>query len=261
MKPYIYPYNLGSKSAKLLAEALNTIRIRSDGKFKHVPSALVINWGSSNPGKINASLPHLNKPNIVERSINKLSTFKWLGEASFNAIPKWTTDKTVAKDWLDAGHVVIARLKLRSSQGQGIEVIKPGENLPNTPLYTKLFSKDKEYRVHVFKGSVIDFVQKKLKTGFTPKPYIRSHDNGWVFCREGVELPQSVSEAAVEAVKLMGLDFGAVDLAISKKGTVCVFEINTAPGIEGTTVVNYTKAITAYLEQLQNAPTTSTNHS
>jgi hypothetical protein len=109
----------------------------------------------------------------------------------------------------------------------------------------------------VFKGSVIDFVQKKLKSGFTPKPYIRSHDNGWVFCREGVELPESVSNTALRAVEALGLDFGAVDLAISKKGKVCVFEVNTAPGIEGTTVTNYTKAIKAYLEQQQNANQTN----
>jgi Fe-S cluster assembly iron-binding protein IscA len=113
----------------------------------------------------------------------------------------------------------------------------------------------------VFKGSVIDFVQKKLKSGFTPKPYIRSHDNGWVFCREGVELPSKVKEAAIEAVAALNLDFGAVDLAISKKGSVCVFEVNTAPGIEGTTVTNYAKAISAYLKQLKNAtnPNGNTN--
>lgn len=257
MKPYIYPYNLDSQSAKAIANALNTIRIRADGKFKHTPSALVINWGNSNVGKVNKALPHLNHPSVVERSINKLSTFKWLANVGFTAIPKWSTDKAIAQDWLNAGSVVIARLKLRSSKGQGIQVVQPGETLPDAPLYTKLFSKDKEYRVHVFKGSVIDFAQKKLKTGVTPKPYIRSHDNGWVFCREGVELPEKVSETAIDVVKLMELDFGAVDLAISKKGNVCVFEVNTAPGIEGTTVVNYTKAITAYLEQLKNAPSTS----
>jgi len=257
MKPYIFPYQFASVSARLVAQALDTIRIRHNGTFVHTPNKLVVNWGSSTAGNIKSGYPVLNKPEKVAVSINKLTTFQAFANAGFTETVNWTTNRNQALEWLQKGMPVIVRHKLRSSQGRGIEVIQPNGELPNAPLYTKLFSKDKEYRVHVFKGSVIDFVQKKLKTGFTPKPYIRSHDNGWVFCREGVELPESVATTALRAVEALGLDFGAVDIATSKKGKVCVFEVNTAPGIEGTTVVNYTKAIKAYLEQQQNANQTN----
>ena len=262
MKPYLYPYQLSSVSANLLAKALDTIRIREAGTFVHNAAKLVVNWGSSRHGNLKKQFPHLNHPDKVAVAINKLYTFKEFEAADFKYIPKWTTSKEQVANWLNDGYVVIARTALRSSQGRGIEIVKPGAtSIPNAPLYTRLFPKDKEYRVHVFRGSVIDFVQKKLKTGFTPKPYIRSHDNGWVFCREGVELPNKVREVAIEAIKALKLDFGAVDLAISKNGKVCVFEVNTAPGIEGTTVVNYAKAIKTYTQQLeQNAPNNVGTH-
>lgn len=259
MKPYLYPYDIKSVSAKLLAHTLETICIRENGTYVPAANKVIVNWGSARQGKLRDTFPHLNKHEAVFISIDKLRTLKHLTAAGFSKLPKWTTDKETAKDWL-ADAPIIVRHKLRSSQGKGIEIIKPGEELPTAPLYTKLFPKDKEYRVHVFRGSVIDFAQKKLKHGFTPKPYIRSHNNGWIFCKKDVELPESVATAALEAVKLLGLDFGAVDLAISKTGRICVFEVNTAPGIEGSTVGNYAKAIKAYLEQLQNANNHGANH-
>ena len=50
---------------------------------------------------------------------------------------------------------------------------------------------------------------------------------------------------------LLGLDFGAVDIGhrlIDNK--LFVFEINTAPGITGTTLDNYAKAIYNYYRSL-----------
>jgi glutathione synthase/RimK-type ligase-like ATP-grasp enzyme len=43
---------------------------------------------------------------------------------------------------------------------------------------------------------------------------------------------------AVAAVNTLGLDFGAVDIAECGDHAV-VFEVNTAPGIDGTTVSKY----------------------
>jgi glutathione synthase/RimK-type ligase-like ATP-grasp enzyme len=57
-------------------------------------------------------------------------------------------------------------------------------------------------------------------------------------------------EAAINACKALGLDFGAVDLIQDIKGNYYVLEINTAPGLEGATVANYAAAFT---EALANA--------
>ena len=43
--------------------------------------------------------------------------------------------------------------------------------------------------------------------------------------------------AATNAIDAIGLDFGAVDVGYDEKTNTCVvYEINTAPGIEGSTV-------------------------
>ena len=57
------------------------------------------------------------------------------------------------------------------------------------------------------------------------------------------ELKQ-VKEQAVLSVKAVGLDFAGVDVIWNdKQKKAYVLEVNTAPGIEGQTVVNYAKAM------------------
>ena len=83
-----------------------------------------------------------------------------------------------------------------------------------------------------------------------PSRYIRNHKQGWVFVREGVELPQEVKEEAVRAIKSLSLDFGAVDICYTSSGEACVFEVNTAPGIMNTSVERYAEAIRKYTRSI-----------
>ena len=106
--------------------------------------------------------------------------------------------------------------------------------------------KQQEYRVHVFRElGVIDVQQKRRDTSVPEEErnsYIRNHDAGWVFCRENVQPPQAVLNASVDAVLALGLDFGAVDIGFHNNIGPCIYEINTAPGLEGQTLVNYAQA-------------------
>ncbi len=74
--------------------------------------------------------------------------------------------------------------------------------------------------------------------------HIRVYNRGWVFTRNGVLLPDAVKLASVAAVKSLCLDFGAVDIGYRiSTGKAAVFEVNTAPGIEGTTLKKYAAAL------------------
>ena len=64
-----------------------------------------------------------------------------------------------------------------------------------------------------------------------------------MFCRGGVELPDNVRQGAVDGVVALGLDFGAVDICLTQDDTYCVFEINTAPGLQGSSITRYVEAI------------------
>jgi glutathione synthase/RimK-type ligase-like ATP-grasp enzyme len=142
--------------------------------------------------------------------------------------------------------VYLERHSLTGSQGSGIRVIEGEEIGTSAPLYVQYIKKKAEYRVHVFRGQVIDVQQKRKQREFEGEidTRIRNHSRGWVFCRDGVSLPGDSARMCISACQILGLDFGAVDVIWNdKQKQAYVLEINTAPGIEGTTVESYGRAI------------------
>lgn len=149
----------------------------------------------------------------------------------------------------------IARTVLNGSGGAGIIVVRPGDPIPDAPLYTKYVRKSREYRLHVVGGEVIFYQEKRKKNGVEQtrdQALIRNHDNGWVFAENDIRLPESsvwenVKATAVGAVRALGLDFGAVDLVLARdNATPYVLEVNTAPGIESTRLLEaYVRAFKA----------------
>jgi len=143
---------------------------------------------------------------------------------------------------------------LRASQGRGLRHVGRDGVLQRAPMYTRYVRKADEFRVHVFDGQVID-VQQKRKRRDVPNDdvnyQIRNARYGWVFCRDGVQAPDSVLDAAIAAVAALGLDFGAVDIGYNRQRSMpYVFEVNTAPGLEGTTLDSYVMAFNRKLPAL-----------
>ena len=52
-------------------------------------------------------------------------------------------------------------------------------------------------------------------------------------------VPAEAKTQAQNAVEALGLDFGAVDIILGKNGIWYVLEVNTACGLEGTTLEKY----------------------
>jgi hypothetical protein len=239
----IYPYNPTSQSARGLAKELGCKLMKAEGSKYN--GKFVVNWGCGKPFHVPVKCRVLNDPTSVGIATNKLKTFSALTVSNVNHVP-WTTNKADAQAWLNAGQIVIARLKLQAHSGVGIEVVHPGGVLPDAPLYTMYVKKRKEFRVHVLGGAVIHVSQKKKKVGVEVDPLIRSHLKGWVFCQDGIVEPNTLRQTAIDAVKALGLDFGGVDIIWNESKNQCyILEINTAPGIEGTTVTKYADAIKA----------------
>lgn len=254
--PVFYPYRIKSSSAKVLSKEFSSERVKPDGEFRNNFKRPVINWGNSEvPAWMNKWKDQviLNHPNAVKKSVNKLEAFKAFAEAGVQC-PEFTTNNQTASLWRNEGSTVVARMTLTGKAGQGIKLFEKEEggedvNLPFAPLYTKYFKKKDEYRVHVFNGKVIDFVQKK-RTNPDADNKVRNHGNGWIFAREGVVLPDCVKEEAIKAVAALGLTFGAVDIGHNVKyNQPCVFEVNSAPGIQGSTIISYKEAIKNYLDK------------
>lgn len=254
MKLRVLPYKAGSKSAR---DLVNQLSPRAIIKKQRTPvkgrRKVLLNWGHSNPAFSLMGVTVLNAPEAVARASNKLTAFRILAAAGVR-IPEFTNDINVAKGWIEDERIVLCRTLLRANSGRGIHVAKTEADLISAPLYVKYIRKEKEYRLHVFKGQVIDLVEKRRRSNFESNPaynkYIRSYEQGWVMARDGVSVSNEVKAEAVKAVTALGLDFGAVDLVLNREGQPVILECNTAPGIQGTTLQSYKRAIESWLNSV-----------
>ena len=248
----ILPYKLGSQSAKVLSQSLNVLRVRDS----YVPrrNEIIINWGNSTMvGHYPTNNLDLNHHSAIAIACNKLKTFKKLGEEGFEHLPVWSTDRyTIYNTW--EGHPdskVYCRTSLTGHSGSGIVIASNSYELVDAPLYTIQTKHKYEFRAHVFKGNLIDIQQKKKRSGVEANSDIRNHSNGYIYARSDIIVPDIVAEASVKAVELLGLDFGAVDIGYRERDNKAfVFEVNTAPGLVGSTLVNYTNVFTNYLNSI-----------
>jgi glutathione synthase/RimK-type ligase-like ATP-grasp enzyme len=215
--------------------------------FVQRPTDTILNWGSRaqpGPGR------YINEPRAVGMAGNKLRAFRAMRDAGVS-IPEFTTDPVVAKRMLDNGGKVVVRACVRGSKGAGISIVDGAHegHIPDAPLYTKYMPKKDEFRVHVVRSQVIDIAQKRVRNGSEGNNFqIRNTEGGWIYAREDVECPAEVQRQAIAAVEACGLDFGAVDVGWNRtKELATVYEVNTAPGLEGTTLERYTDAIASIL--------------
>lgn len=246
---YIYPYKQGSKSVAALAAALNAKVIRlEDSKFKGSLNKIVINWGNSMTNEELQKASVLNTPEAIAFASNKLDFFETVQGSV--PIPPFTINKDTAKEWLAEGRTVVVREILNGHSGAGIVLLDDMQsfdsyNHKRAKLYVQYIPKISEFRLHVVNGNVIDVQQKKKSNGAKEANYkIRNHANGFIYAREDVKLPSDdLLDIAVRAVSLCGLHFGAVDIIWNDHRKMgYVLEVNTAPGLEGQTVKNYTDA-------------------
>lgn len=245
---YTYPYKAGSRSAK----ALGYRRIRhTNSRFRHTPSKLVINWGATEiPDNIFEDKV-LNHPIYVRKASDKGLFMQHIDSFEEGIrLPKWTVCMGVATQWIEDGHTVLCRTLLRASGGRGITVATEVDQLVQAPLYVQYKKKHSEYRVHIFQGTVFH-TQRKVRDNNIPDEsvnwQIRNHDNGFIFQINSLDIPEDVIDQALKAFNVSGLDFGAVDVIWNQhEGKAYVLEINTAPGLAGTTLEKYQEIFNNY---------------
>lgn len=177
--------------------------------------------------------------------IDKISQFRRFHESNVAAPGYSTSVAGVAS--LDSKRIV-ARKLINASEGKGIVVFNKGEAVPPAPLYVAYINKKKEFRVHVWNNKVHDVAEKRKKRGYEQErdSYVRNTANGYVFCRTDVVEPNDLRTVALAAVSSLGRSYGAVDVIWNQKLDKCfVLEVNSRPGMEGTTVEKYATAILA----------------
>lgn len=262
MKTFIYPHNPKSLGARNLSEALDVRRISHiKSSFKGGKDKTVINWGASEvPSEVQKCVV-LNSPGVLSNVIDKRKFFQLLeGKVS---IPKWTSSLKIAMSWAEDGKEVLARSLLKGHSGRGIIFFDDdpdNKDFLKAGLFTQYKKKKEEFRLHFAFGEMIGYQKKVLrKTDDDGNPIdpkridfrVRSYKNGFIFQREDISLHDDVLEQSKKAFEVSNLDFGAVDVIWNEQeGRAYILEINTAPGIEGTTVNEYEKAFRNALRDL-----------
>lgn len=240
-----------SSGRRDLARAMGIPQIRrTDSQYVPRPGDVLVNWGQTHERYTN-DVTWINHPSAVQRATDKQATFYILEQAGVPTVPTMAS-RIHALDWLHTDGRVMHRSLNSASQGRGITILTTTDEVHSREggYFCRIFGDEdnREFRIHVVAGVIIDRAQKRKRSrrnGYEGRidRIIRSGNRGWVYCREGIESPQSLDAAAINAVSALDLDFGAVDCAVTETGSVCVYEVNTAPGIEGTTLSNYSAAL------------------
>lgn len=289
MRFYLYKGDRPSDGARALVEALQATTLRANGSsFTGRGSRAFINWGCSSPEaqrlyNLAQTDRRFNNPQAIANATNKLRALLLMREAGVQIVPFWENAQD-AMNFASTGGRVYARHRLSGHSGEGIELImsandpQADRNRDRTSVYIareghdwdqrfnrcQLFTQGitgerNEYRVHVFQGRVIQMQKKVRRSGFQENgqytSLIRNLDSGWIYAvGEGLISDgnrEAAGNAAIQAVRALGLAFGAVDIIRrNRDGQMFVLEVNTAPGLGegGSTIRAYTEAFQAWAE-------------
>ena len=246
----IVPYKMGSTSAKALKDALveegiKCMRVAPNSRtYKPKKDDFLIYYGG-----VDIIRGTFKDVMNVDRHLatNKLRSLQAIQEAGISTVPFVTQKEDIPNDWKQ----IVARATLTGHSGQGITIHSTKDECPVVPLYTKYIKKTYECRVHVMNGEVIDAQVKRKTANATTEhnPLIRNIHTGWVYCRDNFTLDEKGAQIALAAVTSLGLQFGAVDLIYNQHyNEFYVLEVNTAPGLTGTTLSNYVKGIKKWFQ-------------
>ena len=92
-----------------------------------------------------------------------------------------------------------------------------------------------EYRIFVLQGRIVGVSERFMRPATAPDPQRVAwnlHAGGGTRTVKRKQWPIRAALVAIQATERLGLDFGAVDVAVTEQGTVVVWEVNVSPGIK-----------------------------
>lgn len=238
-----------------LVKALGAIRLRKfDGESfweRGKPTQLksdsaVICWGAHLP-----SLDGVKVFNSLETRINKFQEIQKFQAAGISTIQAGENAGAPTGSYIAAGWLA------RKFDHVGGDDLLLGSKKIDADYWVKKDTFTQEIRIHSFMGRSIRAGEKVIRDGFKladsvsswrpnanlAHPWIRSFDGGWRINYDSFKSTAAQRKIAHTAVKVLGLMFGAVDIAYSSNyGSWLVLEVNSAPGLEGNTTTAYIKS-------------------
>lgn len=182
--------------------------------------------------------------------VDKIAQYEFFKAHGIPAL-EFTTDQSQACEWINQDFTVVGRKLTNASCGHGIVIMEGDVNqcFQPCPVYTKYKKKKREFRVHVFKDTVVCVMEKKLRSDWNGprESKIRNLANGYVFCSCD-NPPEGIDSLAIKAAGVCQSDFKGVDIGFNEKANeLFVIEVNSAPGMEGSRIPAYVNAIVSTL--------------
>ena len=169
----------------------------------------------------------LNYGNVIKLSSNKLNCNLLFLQKKIPSPEVFLNFNDIRNEDLP----VLRRLKYHS-RGSDIKRIDNLSSVVHGDYYSKFIDSKCEYRILVFDGKAIR-VQLKVKSEDNQgSDYIHNYENGFLLkdnFAHDVELENKLIAMSERAVATVGLDFGAVDILVSKDNEPYVLEVNSAP--------------------------------
>jgi len=175
--------------------------------------------------------------------------------------PEWTTSLGSAMHYLINGEwkKLVARRRIKSQTGNGTMIftdaylMEKEDELNPFKVFTKYIPKKREFRVNIFKDTIVNIREKVRKAGATGLTEIRSQSNGYTTVKLQSPAPAGIEELALRASKVSSSDFKGVDIGYNQlKNLLFVLEVNSGPSIEGSSVKEYAQAITEFVKEVSN---------
>jgi tetrahydromethanopterin:alpha-L-glutamate ligase len=184
-------------------------------------------------------VPVCNSARAIERTVDKSMTSMLLRKAGIATPSTWATEResqaraTLIRE-IACGHRLVLK-PLFGSQGKGLRLLGPGDDLPRGAEYDDVYYLQRfvesrsgdacDYRVFVIAGRA---VAAMLRRGIS---WVHNVAQG-ASC-EATALDPELATLAERAVDAIGMDYAGVDLMRDRDGVPVVIEVNGIPAWRG----------------------------
>jgi len=271
----------GEDATQVVKIRAASLTISPHNRLVRQTPSIYINWGARDTAAMNnwlrdkANVLKLNFTDTIHHYQNKKEFFLRFGSDIITDLGRvgavgnvgrtvpYTISRNIARAWINDGNTIVERKKLSSHSGEGIVIHKPDQPaIPfaeSSALFTLYVKKAAEYRVHFSKASGIFHIQQKMLRLRNVSPLenpdfrymIRNLGTGWVYSAHTPmdEVPEDVIRQANLFIgnRDVTLDFGALDIIYNRNArSAYILEVNTSPGLSGTTLEKYHEMILNY---------------
>lgn len=184
-------------------------------------------------------VPVCNTANAIERTVDKAMTSMLLRKAGIATPPTWVSEReeqaraTLTQETA-CGHRLVLK-PLFGSQGKGLRLLGPGDELPPGAEYDDVYYLQRfvegrrdeacDYRVFVIAGQAVAAMVRRGTS------WVHNVAQG-ASC-EAVALDPELARLAERAVAAIVMDYAGVDLMRDRDGAAVVIEVNGIPAWRG----------------------------